>query len=61
MAKNSFPHIFIKKSPETKKYTSPGSRGGESKIPRRNRNKHGSFLKEEFNKLWENAEKIKGN
>ena len=52
---NHFPHIFIKQPQKITDYTSTQRGGGKSNIPERNRNRHGSFLKGEFKKLWQKS------
>lgn len=55
MAQEHFPHIFIKNPPETTDYTSPKGGGGKVKLPDRNRRQHGTFLRKQFEKLWQQA------
>ena len=57
MAEDRFSHIFIKKPPQTIDYTSPKTGGGEPNIPKRNRQKHGGFLKKKFEELRELSQK----
>ena len=44
MAKDIFPHLFIKESYKTLDYTSPKAGGGTLTLPERNRQKHGNFF-----------------
>lgn len=57
MAESQFPHIFIKKAPQAIDYISPKKGGGEINIPKRNRQKHGNFLKKKFKELWKQSKK----
>ena len=57
MARDQFPHIFIKKSPDVMDYTSPKGGAKALKLPKRNRPQHGKFLKNRFKNLWEQAKK----
>ena len=57
MAQEHFPHIFIKNPSETTDYTSPKGGGGEIKLPDRKRRQHGTFLKKQFEALWQQVQK----
>lgn len=52
-----YPHIKITTAPETKKFTSIGSGGGEGpNIPERNREEHSQVLRTQLNSAFENIQ-----
>ena len=61
MAKDIFPHLFIKESHKTLGYTSPKGGGGGPNLPNRDRQQYGNFLKKKFEALWEQAKKEEDN
>ena len=55
MPKKPLPHIFVKDAPNTNSYTSTRSGGKPPRIPDRDQNKHGNFLRSRFDELREQS------
>lgn len=57
----SFRHIFLNQSGEASDFTTPPSRGGEPKIPIRNREQHSGKLRRSLSSAWQKAHKKSAN
>ena len=55
MPKTPHPHIFVKDAPTASNYTSTRSGGKPPRIPDRDPNKHGNFLRRRFDELWQQS------
>jgi len=52
MAEDFKPHLFVKKTHTSQRFTGIPRPGGDKKIPNRDRNKHGNFISSKLSSIW---------